>query len=60
MLELFQWGDQADPEKLSGELADVFLYLLQLADVSGIDLEAATLSKLALNQTRTWDSPPET
>ncbi len=58
VLELFQWNDSADPEALGSELADVFLYLIQLADVSGIDLEAATLRKLALNQQRTWDSPP--
>ncbi len=59
VLELFQWSDQADRDQLAGELADVFLYLLQLADVSGIDLEAATLEKLARNQTRTWDPPAE-
>lgn len=55
VLELFQWSEQADPEALASELADVFLYLIQLADVSGIDLEAATLRKLALNRKRTWD-----
>jgi NTP pyrophosphatase (non-canonical NTP hydrolase) len=60
VLELFQWSDQADPEKLGAELADVFLYLIQLADVSGIDLETATLRKLALNQKRTWETPPQT
>ena len=59
VLEHFQWSEHADPDKLAGELADVFLYLLQLADVSGIDLETATLRKLALNQKRTWDLPPE-
>jgi len=59
VLELFQWSDQADPKALEGELADVFLYLMQLADVSGIDLEAATLRKLAVNQDRTWDPPSD-
>lgn len=58
VLEHFQWGEQApDPSALSGELADVALYLLQLASVSGIDLEQAILQKLALNYTRTWDKP---
>lgn len=57
VLEHFQWSETADAEALGGELADVFLYLLQLADVSGIDLEAATLRKLAVNQERTWDPP---
>lgn len=60
VLELFQWSEQADSAELGSELADVFLYLLQLADVSGIDLEAATLRKLALNRKRTWDSEPST
>jgi NTP pyrophosphatase (non-canonical NTP hydrolase) len=54
VLEHFQWGDQADPKELAGELADVALYLLQLASVSDIDLEQAILDKLAHNQTRTW------
>jgi NTP pyrophosphatase (non-canonical NTP hydrolase) len=54
VLELFQWGDEADPAALASELADVLLYLLQLADRSGIDLETATLDKLALNRRRTW------
>jgi NTP pyrophosphatase (non-canonical NTP hydrolase) len=58
VLEHFQWGDQApDRSALAGELADVALYLLQLASVSGIDLEQAILQKLALNYTRTWDQP---
>lgn len=57
VLELFQWTDDVDRDALAGELADVFLYLLQLADVSGIDLETATLRKLAINQKRIWDTP---
>jgi NTP pyrophosphatase (non-canonical NTP hydrolase) len=56
VLEHFQWDDQpSDPTELAGELADVTLYLLQLAQVSGIDLEQAVLSKLAVNRERTWD-----
>jgi len=58
VLEHFQWGDQAVPAELAGELADVGLYLLQLASLSGIDLEQAILDKLRLNYTRTWDAPP--
>ncbi len=54
ILELFQWGDSADPEKLKLELADVTLYLLQLASISGIDLEGAVLEKLKINASRTW------
>lgn len=58
VLEHFQWREEcADREALAGELADVALYLLQLASISGIDLEQAVLDKLALNQTRDWPDP---
>jgi NTP pyrophosphatase (non-canonical NTP hydrolase) len=56
ILEHFQWnGDLKDRDALTGELADVALYLLQLASVTGIDLERAILAKLAVNYGRTWD-----
>jgi NTP pyrophosphatase (non-canonical NTP hydrolase) len=56
VLEHFQWSDiQADRTELASELADVALYLLQLASVMEIDLEQAILDKLAVNYTRTWD-----
>jgi NTP pyrophosphatase (non-canonical NTP hydrolase) len=54
VLEHFQWGEQADGDALAGELADVALYLLQLAYLTGIDLEQATLDKLAINYKREW------
>jgi len=54
VLELFQWGERPAPEALGSELADVFLYLLQLADLSGIDLGQATLNKLNFNRDREW------
>ena len=53
VLEHFQWSDDCEnPEELAGELADVTLYLLQLAHLTGINLEKAILDKLALNYTR--------
>lgn len=61
VVELVQWTDQpADRQALAGELADVALYLLQLANTAGIDLEDAVLQKLAHNYGRRWDqdSPP--
>ena len=59
VLEHFQWGEAvADREALAAELADVALYLLQLASVAEIDLEQAILDKLATNYTRHWDTPP--
>jgi NTP pyrophosphatase (non-canonical NTP hydrolase) len=55
-LELFQWSEKPVPqEALAGELADVLLYLLQLASVSGIDLEKAALEKLDENYGRHWE-----
>ena len=55
-LEHFQWdGASVDRAELAGELADVALYLLQLASVSDIDLEKAILEKLKTNYGRTWD-----
>jgi NTP pyrophosphatase (non-canonical NTP hydrolase) len=56
ILEHFQWQEEAqDKDELAGELADVALYLLQLASISGIDLGQAILEKLATNASRTWD-----
>lgn len=55
VLEHFQWGDQPpNQEELGDELADVALYLLQLASVSGIDLEKSILRKLGKNAGREW------
>ncbi len=56
ILEHFQFGEEIkDKDELGGELADVTLYLLQLASVSGIDLEEATLKKIEVNKKRKWD-----
>lgn len=56
VLEHFQFReDVKDKDELAGELADVALYLLQLASVTGIDLEKAVLDKIAINHTRTWN-----
>ena len=56
ILEHFQFTDEIkDRDELGSELADVTLYLLQLASVSGIDLEQAVLKKIEINKTREWD-----
>ena len=56
VLEHLQWEEEpADKAALADELADVGLYLLQLAHIAGIDLEAAMLEKLAHNHQRSWD-----
>ena len=56
VMERFQWNEGVnDQEGLSEELADVTLYLLQIASISGIDLEQAVLAKLEQNYHREWD-----
>jgi 8-oxo-dGTP diphosphatase len=56
VLEHFQWRDSPqDPSALEDELADVALYLLQIASIAGIDLEKAILNKLDRNYHRHWD-----
>ena len=58
VLEHFQWqGEVIDRPALAGELADIGLYLLQLASVTEIDLEQAILDKLSHNQHREWPEP---
>lgn len=60
VLELFQWGEDLENKPaLASELADVALYLLQLASISDIDLEKAILDKLSINYDRTWDDKKE-
>ncbi len=55
VLEHFQWNEmEFDRDDLGGELADVALYLLQMASVAGIDLEQAILNKLEHNYGRNW------
>ena len=57
LLEIFQWltPEQSlalnDDQRrhLGEELSDVLLYLLQIADHGGVDLEAAVERKLAMN-----------
>ena len=61
VLEHVQWAEKpADRHKLASELADVMLYLLQLASVSGINLEEAVLEKLRINAGRKWDGEMKT
>lgn len=60
VLEHFQWDEKLDdPHSFSDELADVTLYLLQLASIAGIDLEKAVLAKLEKNYRRSWDAKDE-
>lgn len=57
LAEHYQWlvtgaSHELDDRKREGirhELADVLLYLVQLADKAGVDLHSAALEKIALN-----------
>jgi NTP pyrophosphatase (non-canonical NTP hydrolase) len=56
VLEHFQWQDELkDKDDFASELADVALYLMQLASISDIDLEKAIIKKLEINASRKWD-----
>jgi dCTP diphosphatase len=44
--------DDANRLALEAEMADVFAYLLRLADVAGVDLAAALSAKTQLNESR--------
>jgi NTP pyrophosphatase (non-canonical NTP hydrolase) len=61
VLEHFQWKDELqNPSELAEELADVALYLLQIASIAEIDLEQAILDKLERNYHRKWDQNAST
>ena len=56
LLEHFQWGEEIeDKEAFSEELADVMLYLLQIASITEVDLGEAVMKKLDRNYTRDWN-----
>ena len=55
VLEHFQWTDEfRDRDELAGELADVMLYLMQLASICEVDLGQAVMDKLDVNYRRSW------
>jgi NTP pyrophosphatase (non-canonical NTP hydrolase) len=64
LLEPFQWLTESQSRELpeatrrhvAGEMADVLLYLVQLANVMEIDLLEAARQKMAINEQR---FPPE-
>lgn len=51
LLELFLWkgNEDANPEKLKEELADVFMYALLLADKNGFDVKQIIEDKIKRN-----------
>ena len=56
VLEHVQWQETpVDSREFADELADVGLFLLQLAHIAEVDLEQALLDKLAHNLQRNWE-----
>ena len=62
LAETVQWLGEVEkdylkmnPEKLkefSEEIADIFIYLLRIADVTGIDIEKVAIEKMTSNESR--------
>jgi len=60
LIEQFQWLTDAQSSELtpaqrtavSDEIADVFIYLVRLCDVVGVDLHRAALAKIEINEGR--------
>ena len=52
LLECFQWSPDYKLENVTEELADVYSYVLMLADELGVDLEEITLKKLEKNKAK--------
>lgn len=60
LLEIFQWlteeqskdivNSEKDIAQVKEEIADVFIYLIRLADKLNIDIEKEVLAKIALNE----------
>lgn len=52
LLELYLWkpAEEADPDKVKEELADVFAYAFMLADKYGLDVAQIMQDKLAKNK----------
>ena len=52
LLECFQWGSEAEKERVVDELADVLTYCLLLADKLGVDADEIVLNKLKETQAK--------
>ncbi len=62
LLEIFQWltekqscgiiSDEKEMQHVRDEIADVFIYLVRLADKLNVDIEKAVLEKIELNESR--------
>ena len=52
LLEVFLWKppQDADPDKIKEELADVFAYALLLADACQLDVNDIVMAKIRINE----------
>ena len=46
LLECFQWNNQYDKNDVCEELADVYSYVLMMADAIGVDINEIAIQKL--------------
>ena len=52
LMDLYLWDRDPDIERVKEEMADVFIYLLELSSRTGIDLTDAVFEKLQKNDAR--------
>ncbi|MDD3170945.1 MAG: nucleotide pyrophosphohydrolase [Bacilli bacterium] len=53
LLELYQWSDDVESvERLAEELADVFIYGIQIAEKYNLNIEEIITTKMAKNATK--------
>ena len=52
LLECFQWGEEYNIEEITDEMADVFVYLLDLSNKLGVDLIDITNNKMIKNENK--------
>lgn len=52
LLECFQWNNNYKLEEVCEEMADVYSYLIMLADILQVDLDEIGLSKLQKTQAK--------
>lgn len=50
LLELYLWKENADPEKVKEEIADVFVFSLLLAEKYGFDVREIVMEKMEKNR----------
>lgn len=50
LLECYQWSDEADPEHVKQELADVIVYCRNMLDALGLDEDEIVNAKMEQNE----------